>query len=81
MPSSITFGQLSLGESHDQRPGLPRNVSPYDNRYGLPTLKDHSAGELVNPPKDQKQVENEAVQGQELYKISHSAFPVGKMIC
>lgn len=45
-----------LGASHDQTPGLPEGVGPYDSTYGLPVLKDVSAGELVNPPKTRTQV-------------------------
>jgi len=67
-----------LGRSHDQRAGLPEGTNPYDKRFGLPTHKDVQAGELVNPPKLAKQVAEEAAEGEELYKISHSAFHVGE---
>lgn len=67
-----------LGASHDQTPGLPEGVGPYDSTYGLPVLKDVSAGELVNPPKTRTQVNSESEEGLELYKKSHSAYTVGE---
>lgn len=67
-----------LGRSHDQRPGLPKGTEPNDQVYGLPTLKDCAAGELINPSKTRQQVAHESLQGSDLYKKSHSAYTVGE---
>lgn len=67
-----------LGNSHDQRPGLPEGVNPGDERYGLQVLKEISAGQLINPPKTRVQVQEEAANGLDLYKISHSDYVVGE---
>ena len=69
---------MSLGECHDQTPGLPKDVGPYDVTYGVPVIKDCTAGELVNPAKSRTEVQSEAVEGQEIYKVSHGAYDVGK---
>uniref|UniRef100_A0A069DUR3 EF-hand domain-containing protein n=1 Tax=Clytia hemisphaerica TaxID=252671 RepID=A0A069DUR3_9CNID len=66
-----------LGRSHDQRKGLPAGMD-LDENFGLPTIKDCSAGELVSPAKSYKQVKLESKEGLELYKKSHSAYTVGE---
>jgi len=69
-----------LGCSHDQKPGLPIDVTPYEP-YGVPTLQDmsgHIGGDLVNPPKSWCDVLSESVQGSELYKKSHNQYDVGE---
>lgn len=50
----------------------------YDVTYGLPTLREGKAGDIVNPPKPRKQVESEANDGKGLYKVSHHAYDVGE---
>jgi len=67
-----------LGRSHDQQPGLPSGVGPYSDRYGLPTLRDHKFGELLNPLKSRSQVEQESLPGLALYKKSHGKYAVGE---
>jgi len=67
-----------LGYSHDQRKGLPDGMDPGSQKFGLPVIKDCSAGELVNPAKSYKQVLVESKQGLDLYKKSHSAYIVGE---
>ena len=71
---------IHIGRSHDQQPGLPAGVGPYEQSYGLPTLRDHKAGELLNPLKSRNQVEEESLQGLDLYKRSHGEFAVGKLV-
>ena len=59
---------------------MPKGVGPYDVCYGLKVFRDCSAGELVSPAKSQKQVKQESAEGLELYKMSHSAYEVGKSL-
>lgn len=59
-------------------------MEPYKIRFGIPVVKDVSAGELVNPCKSNGEVEVESSKRAELYKISHTAYGVGKqteLIC
>lgn len=67
-----------LGRSHNQQKGLPAGVGIYDKSYGIPTARDISAGELLNPDKSSAQVEAESNEGLELYKKSHLAYTVGE---
>ncbi|XP_068752255.1 EF-hand domain-containing family member B-like [Montipora capricornis] len=69
-----------LGSSHDQRPGLPKGIGRTDVMYGVKTIKDGSAGEMVNPAKPAAQVNTESLQGKHLYKVSHHDFEVGEMV-
>lgn len=69
-----------LGRCHDQRPGLPKGVGPTDVMYGVETIKDGSAGEMVNPSKSAAQVNAESEEGKHLYKVSHQDFEVGEMV-
>lgn len=69
-----------LGTCHDQKPGLPQGVDPTDVMYGVQTIKDGSAGEMVNPPKTAAQVNTESQEGKHLYKVSHHDFEVGEMV-
>ena len=57
-----------LGTSHDQSPGLPKNLDTTQVSFGLATVKDESAGATVNPPKSVGEVDNEYAEGRELYK-------------
>ena len=66
------------GKSHDQIPGLPEGMALYNATYGIPTLKDGKAGDIINPPKSRKQVDLESGDGKELYKVSHHAYDVGE---
>ena len=66
-----------IGRCHDQRPGLPDGVGPTDQQYGLPTLRDCAAGELINPLKTWKQVKDESLKNRDLYQKSHNAYDVG----
>ena len=65
------------GYSHDQRKHLPDGMDPGSQKFGLPVIKDCSAGELINPAKTYKQVQAESKKGLDLYKKSHSAYAVG----
>jgi len=67
-----------LGKSHDQREGLPEGHGPNTQRYGIPTMVDGSASELVSPAKSRKQVEHENSLGLDLYKKSHNKHAVGE---
>lgn len=69
-----------LGRCHDQSPGLPKGVGPTDVMYGVKTIKDGSAGEMVNPAKTAAQVNAESMEGKDLYKFSHSDYEVGEMV-
>ncbi|KAK2547717.1 EF-hand domain-containing family member B [Acropora cervicornis] len=69
-----------LGTCHDQKPGLPQGVDPTDVMYGVQTIKDGSAGEMVNPSKTAAQVNTESQEGKHLYKVSHHDFEVGEMV-
>ena len=66
------------GKSHGQIPGLPEGMALYNATYGIPTLKDGKAGDIINPPKSRKQVDLESGDGKELYKVSHHAYDVGE---
>ena len=57
-----------LGTSHDQSPGLPKNLDPSQVSFGTTTVKDESAGATVNPPKSALEVDKEFAEGRELYK-------------
>lgn len=57
-----------LGSSHDQSPGLPKQLDPSEMSFGITTLKDESAGATVNPPKSTEEVDKEFAEGRELYK-------------
>ncbi|XP_028402808.1 EF-hand domain-containing family member B-like [Dendronephthya gigantea] len=67
-----------LGKCHDQRPGLPEGVGLYDVAYGIPTLREGKAGDIINPPKSRKQVDVESGDGKDLYKVSHHAYDVAE---
>jgi len=67
-----------LGQCHDQLPGLPEGIGPYDSCFGVKNFKDCTSGELVNPAKSRDQVNHESAQGKELYKVSHSDYEVGE---
>ena len=67
-----------LGTCHDQRPGLPDGMGLYNVAYGIPTVRDGKAGDIINPPKSRKQVEIECDDGKDLYKLSHHAYDVGE---
>ena len=72
-----------LGRSHDQKPGLPDGIGPYDEQYGIPTYQDMSGrigGDLVNPPKSWRDVEAEGEVGKDLYKKSHKQLEVGEKV-
>ena len=75
-----TTRSILLGRSHDQRKGLPEGLDLHTEKFGLPTIKDCSAGELVSPAKSYKQVKLESKEGLELYKKSHSAYTVGRFM-
>lgn len=68
-----------LGSSHNQQPGLPAGFSPVNTTFGTPNLKGDSAGELVSPAKSALQVEQEELQGKEVYLLSHGKCNVGEM--
>jgi len=69
-----------LGCCHDQRPGLPKGVGPTDVMYGVESIKDGSAGEMISPAKTAAQVNAESLEGKHLYKVSHNDFEVGEMV-
>ena len=72
---------LPSGVYPDPSKNLPNNPELLRNEipFGNPTEYDDTAGEIVNPEKNRDQVEEEWKQGQELYKQSHSSYPVGEM--
>ncbi|KAK3754621.1 hypothetical protein QZH41_020542 [Actinostola sp. cb2023] len=67
-----------LGQCHDQIPNLPNGAKLYEDCYGVKTIKDGSAGEMVNPDKTAEQVIKESMEGKELYKFSHHDYDVGE---
>ncbi|EDO30325.1 predicted protein [Nematostella vectensis] len=67
-----------LGECHNQVPNLPEGTDIYKACYGVKTIKDGTAGEMVNPGKTATQVEQESMEGKELYKVSHQDYEVGE---
>ena len=74
----LSFAQRFLGTCHDQRPGLPEGMGLYNVAYGIPTVRDGKAGDIINPPKSRKQVNLECDDGKDLYKFSHHAYDVGE---
>uniref|UniRef100_A0A8D3CQ07 EF-hand domain-containing protein n=1 Tax=Scophthalmus maximus TaxID=52904 RepID=A0A8D3CQ07_SCOMX len=68
-----------LGRSYDQRMGLP---SWYNDRttFGVKTITDGAAREIINPPKTAVEVEKNAQVGHEAYVLSHNAYYVGERI-
>ncbi|KAF0031924.1 hypothetical protein F2P81_016479 [Scophthalmus maximus] len=68
-----------LGRSYDQRMGLP---SWYNDRttFGVKTITDGAAREIINPPKTAVEVEKNAQVGHEWYVLSHNAYYVGERI-
>ncbi|XP_064646873.1 EF-hand domain-containing family member B-like [Lineus longissimus] len=69
-----------LGKSHDQRPGLPKGLDPNRVMFGIKTLKDGSAGEMINPDKDFDDVCNEYDAGHDLYVVTHQDYRVGEAV-
>ncbi|KXJ08719.1 EF-hand domain-containing family member B [Exaiptasia diaphana] len=67
-----------LGECHDQMPNLPSGAKLYEDCYGVKTIKDGTAGEMVNPAKTAEQVVKESLVGKDLYKFSHHDYDVGE---
>jgi hypothetical protein len=68
-----------LGTSHDQGPGLPQGLDPTQVAFGLLTVRDGSASEMVSPNKSRDQVEQETQQGKHLYIKSHGSYEVGEL--
>ncbi|XP_783931.2 EF-hand domain-containing family member B [Strongylocentrotus purpuratus] len=69
-----------LGSSHDQRPGLPKDLNTLEKTFGTPNIFDCSAGELVSPAKTYQQVYVESEEGRELYRKTHHNFHVGEPV-
>jgi hypothetical protein len=69
-----------LGTSHDQGPGLPQGLDPTQVAFGLLTVRDGSASEMVSPNKSRDQVEQETQQGKHLYIKSHGSYEVGERV-
>ncbi|XP_031556686.1 EF-hand domain-containing family member B-like [Actinia tenebrosa] len=67
-----------LGECHDQLKNLPEGAKLNEDCYGVKTIKDGTAGEMVNPDKKASQVMTESQEGKELYKFSHHDYDVGE---
>ncbi|XP_039252366.2 EF-hand domain-containing family member B-like [Styela clava] len=85
--SSLEAKKESLYESHINKPlGKPRDNTPFmsssidrlTTAFGIATLKNEKAGEVVNPPKSQDQVSEESQVAHELYTISHNDYNVGE---
>lgn len=69
-----------LGKSHDQSVGFPRGFDFNSKTFGIRTMKDGTAGELVNPDKTREEVNEEAESGRELYRQTHHNFLVGEAV-
>ena len=57
-----------LGSSHDQSHGLPNGIDPMATTFGLKTIKQESAGDMISPQKSMEEVDREYNAGRELYK-------------
>ncbi|XP_075245572.1 EF-hand domain-containing family member B-like isoform X2 [Convolutriloba macropyga] len=69
-----------LGHIPDQTPNLPQGTDIYDKQFGRPGEKHEWAGEVINPPKSSKQVEEEGKVGKELYVKSHASWDPGEQM-
>lgn len=69
-----------LGKSHDHTLNLPENLDLDKATFGKTTIKEDSAGSMVNPAKTQDEVMAEDQLGRDLYKRSHNSLEVGEMV-
>ncbi|XP_067933716.1 EF-hand domain-containing family member B-like [Watersipora subatra] len=69
-----------LGKSHNQAVGFPKGYPWKDLTYGVVTVKDGSAGELVSPPKPYTQVQEEGADGHDMYVFSHKDYDPGEQV-
>ncbi|XP_034029523.1 EF-hand domain-containing family member B [Thalassophryne amazonica] len=68
-----------LGRSHDQCARLPTWYN-HKTVFGVKTIQDLNAHELINPSKTAEEVEREAQEGHEAYVRSHNNYFVGEQI-
>ncbi|KAM9309946.1 EF-hand domain-containing family member B [Pholidichthys leucotaenia] len=68
-----------LGHSHNQQVQLPTWFDD-TTTFGVKTLKEMDASQLINPSKTAEEVETEAWAGHEAYIQSHNAYFVGEQI-
>ncbi|XP_054636658.1 EF-hand domain-containing family member B [Dunckerocampus dactyliophorus] len=68
-----------LGRTPDQRPGLP---AWYNNQttFGLRTVRDVDAWDVIYPPKTVEELEREAEEAHRVYVRSHNSYFVGEQI-
>ncbi|XP_063725386.1 EF-hand domain-containing family member B-like isoform X2 [Symsagittifera roscoffensis] len=69
-----------LGQVPDQTPNLPEGTDIYEKQFGRPGEKNEYAGELINPPKSSKEVEEESKVGKDLYEKSHASWDAGEQV-
>ncbi|XP_076269380.1 EF-hand domain-containing family member B-like [Rhynchophorus ferrugineus] len=69
-----TYWNTELGKSRDPIPGLPMGMNALETTFGIPTLKDITVKELVNPSKGPYQVLRESQVGHEMYKKTHNNY-------
>ncbi|KAL6032073.1 hypothetical protein STEG23_000406, partial [Scotinomys teguina] len=73
---SIYFSnqRAPLGKSHDQTPGLPKGLDVINTTFGIPTIRELSASDTVNPPKSFEDIIKEGQKGHDLYIVSHHDY-------
>lgn len=69
-----------LGQIPDQTPNLPAGTDIYEKKFGKVMEKTDWVGEIVNPPKSLKQVEQESKVGKDLYVKSHASWDPGEQM-
>ncbi|XP_041374542.1 EF-hand domain-containing family member B-like [Gigantopelta aegis] len=69
-----------LGESHDQRPGLPSRHHSKTFTFGIRSKVDSGAGTLINPDKTYAEVEEETNVGHPMYVKTHVDYHPGERI-
>lgn len=67
-----------LGKSRDNTPFMAPDIDRLTTTFGIATVRDITAGEVVNPPKSRDQVSEESQVAHELYTISHNDYSVGE---
>ena len=57
-----------LGQSHDQSQGFPQNMDVSNTTFGKLVKRGLTFGEVVTPQKSAQQIDEEFMEGRELYK-------------
>ncbi|CAG9765813.1 unnamed protein product [Ceutorhynchus assimilis] len=76
----MSYWNAQLGKVRDPVPGLPKGMDPIETCFGVPTERNVTVKELVNPPKSHKQVLEESQVAHELYKKTHNDYNASEQV-